>query len=155
MAKWIAGPEIIAGLRKARAEGKVLPAPALELLREEDEREKTRGGKKKLAVALYLLGGSLNQVATKLEIKKGTVWTYVRELVPEAVRKAAAVRRDFGRSGPLVERIALDEYVKIFSENSTELVHFDPIVIAGKLEAIVKAVAPAPESLDDPTDEPY
>lgn len=151
-----ANAEVIRELKKARAEGKELNRWGREQLAEAEAKEKQGGGKTKIAAALYLLGASLRQVSAKLGITTSTSYTYVRDHLPENIRRMAGRQRDFGRSGPLIEMIGVDAYYQAFMENVDTLKPLSAIEIAAKLKQLVNVPAALPaESIEEETDEPY
>lgn len=156
MTKITAGPEMLAMLRKAKAEGKPMTALAEKLLAEADGKQAPRGARTKLAAALYLLGASQRTIAAALDIQRTTVAGYVREYIPGKLREQAAAERDNGRSGVLLDMDAVEKCMEIFSERKVELEGLDAIRLAAKLQMYLAAPAmPQPESLEDSDGEPY
>ena len=124
---------ILEELRKAKAEGKVLPPLAERALE-----EKTLGkGTTKIAAALYLLGASLSQITVMLGIKRPTVWSYVRDHIPQKVRELRGKDRR-GAYEPLIEMIDVEAYYEEFQRRKGELIGLDAVMIAAKLKQTVK-----------------
>lgn len=150
-------------LREAEAKGVQLNSVAKQIIAAaEAEKAELEGlamrtaGRGKLVGALYILGGSLNLLARQFGIKTSTVWTYVRNNVPESVRKLASQQRDFGRSGELLSAEAVQEYQRIFQEQKTSLFQKNSVELAAALNTIKpKAELTASDRLEDATDEPY
>lgn len=141
--------EVVKALRKAKAEGKELSSFQKKLLGDANAREGRVAGRGKLAGALYILGASLNQMARRFDIKTGTIWTYVRQNVPEGIRKLASQQRDYGRAGVLCESYMIEAYCTLFEEKKEAMRGMNSVQIAALLQqALGEAIKPAPESLD-------
>lgn len=148
---------ILEGIRKAKAEGKALPAFAEKLLAEATASAPGKlAGKGKMVAALYLLGASLRQLSDKVAITKATAYSYVRDNLPPDLRKLASEQRNYGLSGPLLESDMIDTYIAIFVEKKDNALRG---MTAPQIASALKHAAPAPtiatESLDDPDGEPY
>lgn len=148
-------------LREAEAQGKVLPEVARKIIALADA-EKAElealgmrtAGRGKLIAAIYILGGSLHQLARHFKIKPGTVWSYVRNNVPQEIRQLASKQRDFGRSGQLLSEEEIAEYHRIFIEQKIELFQKNSVRLAATLNTI-RPKQVVSDKMEDATDEPY
>lgn len=155
--------EMAEKLRKEKAKGVKLNSFMEKIIADAEAEAKLNSelarrtsGRGKLIAALYILGGSLHQMARRFEIKVGTVWTYVRNNVPEEVRRLASRQRDFGRSGQLLGGEQMERYIAYFEQHkASAMLGKNSVGIAAALNAIEPATKPVPESLDDADGEPY
>jgi len=147
---------LIEAIRKAKEEGKTLPAIAERLLAEADAAAPGKlVGKGKMAAALYLLGASLRQLSDKLGITRGTAYSYVRSNLPEGLRKLASEQRDYGRSGPLIGSEMIDKYIVFFAKKKDTMRGWSAPQIAAAMKREETAPIPVVESLEDSDGEPY
>lgn len=143
--------EILERLRKAKAEGKTLPPLAEKMLKEAEAAEGPGAPRIRIIAALYLLGASLSQLANAFNVKRQTVWSYVKDELPHTLRIAAGEQRQMRRRQPalgaIMETADLQAYQEEFNKRRKEFRDMDAVRIAAALKTAVTLPSDRTDSL--------